>query len=132
MIISDPIADMLTRVRNANLVFLETVEIPSSNIKKEIARILKEEGYIKGWTVDHADGEEVIRLTLKYGADRERIITGLKRTSKPGRRIYVKKDKIPRILRGLGIAILSTPHGLLTDRDARKAGVGGEVLCVIW
>ncbi|MGB9834249.1 MAG: 30S ribosomal protein S8 [bacterium] len=129
---SDPIADMLTRIRNANLAYLETVEIPASKIKTEIARILKEEGYINDFVVDSSSGHDSIRIHLKYGPKKERIITGLKRVSKPGRRIYVGKDNVPRVLRGLGIAIISTSKGLLTDRDARRLGEGGEVICYVW
>ncbi|MCR4433371.1 MAG: 30S ribosomal protein S8 [Coprothermobacterota bacterium] len=129
---SDPIADMLTRIRNANLAYLETVEIPASKIKTEIARILKEEGYINDFVVDSSSGHDIIRIHLKYGPKKERVITGLKRVSKPGRRIYVGKDNVPRVLRGLGIAIISTSKGLLTDRDARRLGEGGEVICYVW
>lgn len=129
---SDPIADMLTRIRNANLAYMETVEIPASKIKTEIARILKEEGYINDFVVDSSSGHDIIRIHLKYGPKKERVITGLKRVSKPGRRIYVGKDNVPRVLRGLGIAIISTSKGLLTDRDARRLGEGGEVICYVW
>lgn len=129
---SDPIADMLTRIRNANLAYLETVEIPASKIKTEIARILKEEGYINDFVVDSSSGHDIIRIHLKYGPKKERVITGLKRVSKPGRRIYVGKDNVPRVLRGLGIAIISTSKGLVTDRDARRLGEGGEVICYVW
>ena len=132
MVMTDPIADFLTRVRNANGVYKDTVEIPSSNIKKAIAEILKNEGYIK----DHEfieDGKQgVIRLYLKYGSEREQVITGLKRISKPGLRVYVTKDEIPRVLGGLGTAIISTSKGVLCDRDARREGVGGEVICYVW
>lgn len=123
---------MLTRIRNANLAFHESVEIPASKIKKEIARILKEEGYINDFVVDSSSGNEVLRIFLKYGPKKEQIITGIKRVSKPGRRVYVGKDKIPRVLRGLGIAIISTSKGLYTDKEARKLGEGGEVICYIW
>ncbi|MCR4429131.1 MAG: 30S ribosomal protein S8 [Caldiserica bacterium] len=132
MVNSDPISDMLTRIRNANLAYHESVEIPASKIKTEIARILKEEGYINDFVVDSSSGHDVLRVFLKYGPKKERIITGIKRVSKPGRRVYVGKDKIPRVLRGLGIAIISTSKGLLTDKEARKLGEGGEVLCYIW
>ncbi len=129
---SDPIADMLTRIRNANLAYLETVEVPASKIKIEIARILKEEGYINDYVVDSSSGHEIIRIHLKYGPKKEQIIGGLKRVSKPGRRIYVSKENVPRVLRGLGIAIISTSRGLLTDKDARKLKEGGEVICYVW
>lgn len=132
MVNSDPISDMLTRIRNANLAFHESVEIPASKIKTEIARILKEEGYINDFVVDSSSGNDVLRIFLKYGPKKEQIITGIKRVSKPGRRVYVGKDKIPRVLRGLGIAIISTSKGLLTDKEARKLGEGGEVICYIW
>lgn len=132
MLVSDPIADMLTRIRNANLAFHDSVDIPGARMKVEIATILKKEGYINDFTVDNSSGQEIIRIFLKYGPGRERIITGLKRISRPGRRVYAKKEKIPRVLRGLGIAILSTSQGLMTDKEARRNGVGGEVLCYIW
>jgi small subunit ribosomal protein S8 len=123
---------MLTRIRNANLAYHETVEVPSSKVKKEIARILKQEGFINDFVIDSSTDHEVIRIHLKYGPMKERVITGLKRISKPGRRIYVAKENIPRVLRGLGIAILSTSNGLVTDKEARKTGQGGEVICYIW
>ena len=132
MLISDPIADMLTRIRNANMIFAESTEMPSSKMKLEMARILKEEGFIKEFTLDISSGVPIIRVLLKYGLKRDRVITGLKRVSKPGRRVYVGKDKVPLVLRGLGIAILSTSHGLMTDKTARKSGQGGEVLCLVW
>ncbi|MCX5975978.1 MAG: 30S ribosomal protein S8 [Coprothermobacterota bacterium] len=132
MLISDPIADMLTRIRNANMVFAESTEMPSSKMKLEMARILKEEGFIKEFALDTSSGAPIIRVLLKYGLKRDRVITGLKRVSKPGRRVYVGKDKVPLVLRGLGIAILSTSHGLMTDKTARKSGQGGEVLCLVW
>jgi len=128
---SDPIADMLTRIRNANQAFLESVDIPSSQVKKEIARILKQEGYINDFIIDRSNGE-IIRIFLKYGPKKERIISGLIKISKPGRRVYVTKEEVPRVQRGLGIAILSTSSGLITDKEARKLGQGGEVLCHIW
>jgi small subunit ribosomal protein S8 len=129
---SDPIADMLTRIRNANLAYLETVEVPASKIKIEIARILKEEGFINDFVIDNSSGHENIRIYLKYGPKKERMISGLKRVSKPGRRIYVSKENIPRVLRGLGIAIISTSRGLVTDKEARKLNEGGEVICYVW
>ena len=124
---TDTIADMLTRIRNANQMRYETVEIPASNIKREIARILKEEGFIK----DYKEEGRTLTLTLKY-ADKERVITGLKRISKPGLRVYAKNDNIPKVLNGLGIAILSTSKGIMTDKEARKQNIGGEVLAYIW
>lgn len=129
---TDPIADMLTRIRNANVVYREQVDVPGSKLKRAIAEILKEEGFIRDyqWVDDGKQG--VIRLFLKYGPNRTRVITGLKRVSKAGRRVYVSKEKVPRIRRGLGVAILSTPQGVLPDRKAREAGVGGEVLCYVW
>ncbi|MGB9553417.1 MAG: 30S ribosomal protein S8 [bacterium] len=129
---SDPIADMLTRIRNANLAYLETVEVPASKIKIEIARILKEEGFINDFVIDSSSGHENIKIYLKYGPKKERMISGLKRISKPGRRIYVSKENIPRVLRGLGIAIISTSKGLVTDKEARKLNEGGEVICYVW
>jgi len=129
---TDPIADLLTRVRNANAARHEVVEVPSSNIKKAIAEILLQEGYIKELE-EYSDGVvPMLRITLKYGADKERVITGIKRISKPGLRIYCKKDEIPKVLNGLGIAIISTSKGLLVDREARKVGLGGEVICYVW
>lgn len=132
MVMTDPIADLLTRVRNANAVKHEVVEVPSSNVKKAIANILLQEGYIKGLE-EYNDGVvPMLKLSLKYGADKERVITGLKRISKPGLRVYCKKDEVPKVLNGLGVAVISTSTGLLVDREARKAGLGGEVICYIW
>jgi len=129
---TDPIADLLTRVRNANIVRHEIVEVPSSTIKKGIANIMLQEGYIKN-IEEYQDGTvSMLRLSMKYGQNKERVITGLKRISKPGLRVYCKKDEIPKVLSGLGIAIISTSSGLLVDREARKAGLGGEVICYIW
>ncbi|HAZ37185.1 MAG TPA: 30S ribosomal protein S8 [Clostridiaceae bacterium] len=129
---TDPIADMLTRIRNANIVKHENVELPSSTMKKTIAEILVNEGYL-GSCEEYMDGSvPMMKLTLKYGADKERVITGLKRISKPGLRVYAQKDEVPKVLGGLGIAIISTSQGIMTDRDARKNGIGGEVLCYIW
>jgi len=129
---TDPIADLLTRVRNANAVKHEVVEVPSSNVKKAIANILLQEGYIKGLE-EYNDGVvPMLKISLKYGADKERVITGLKRISKPGLRVYCKKDEVPKVLNGLGVAVISTSNGLLVDREARKAGLGGEVICYIW
>lgn len=132
MVISDPIADMLTRIRNANQVRHEKVEIPGSNIKRSIAEILKSEGYVRDAEFVEDTHQGVIRVFLKYGKGQERVITGLKRISKPGLRVYVNHDSIPRVLGGLGVAILSTSKGILTDREARQAGIGGEVLCYVW
>ncbi|MBS4803674.1 MAG: 30S ribosomal protein S8 [Clostridium sp.] len=132
MVMTDPIADLLTRVRNANAARHEVVEVPSSNVKKAIANILLQEGYIKELE-EYNDGVvPMLRISLKYGADKERVITGLKRISKPGLRVYCKKDEIPKVLSGLGVAIISTSNGLLVDREARKAGLGGEVVCYVW
>ncbi|NEZ46630.1 30S ribosomal protein S8 [Clostridium niameyense] len=132
MVMSDPIADLLTRIRNANIVKHEVVEIPSSNIKKAITNIMLTEGYIKDLE-EYKDGSvDMLRITMKYGKNKERIITGLKRISKPGLRVYCRKDEIPKVLNGLGVAIVSTSNGIVTDREARKLGVGGEVLCYIW
>lgn len=132
MIISDPIADMLTRIRNANQVRHEKVEIPGSNMKRAIAEILKNEGYVRDAEFVSDEQQGVIRLFLKYGKGQERVITGLKRISKPGLRVYVNHESIPRVLGGLGVAIISTSKGILTDREARQQGLGGEVLCYVW
>ena len=129
---TDPIADLLTRVRNANSVRHEVVEVPSSSVKKAIVNILLQEGYLKG-VEEYNDGVvPMMRLTLKYGANNERVLTGLKRISKPGLRVYCKKDEVPRVLNGLGIALISTSKGLVVDREARKLGLGGEVICYVW
>ncbi|MBP3906555.1 MAG: 30S ribosomal protein S8 [Peptostreptococcaceae bacterium] len=132
MTMTDPIADMLTRVRNANMVKHETVDVPASNMKKEIARILLEEGFIRGYDVIEDGKQGIIRIQLKYGQMSERVITGLKRISKPGMRVYAAKDEVPKVLNGLGISIISTSKGILTDKQARKEGVGGEVICYVW
>lgn len=132
MVMTDPIADLLTRIRNANAVRHEVVEVPSSNIKKAMSNILVQEGYIKG-IEEYNDGiVPMLRLSLKYGNNKERVITGLKRISKPGLRVYCRKEEIPKVLNGLGVAIISTSNGIVTDREARKVGVGGEVLCYVW
>lgn len=132
MVMTDPVADLLTRIRNGNMVMHETVEVPSSKIKMGITQILKEEGYIKDFEYI-ADGKQgIIRIYLKYGQNREKVITGLKRISKPGLRVYVKKDEVPKVLGGLGTAIISTSKGLMADKNARKNGLGGEVICYIW
>ena len=131
-VVTDTIADMLTRIRNAVAMRYEEVKVPASNIKKEIARILKEEGFIKDYKVDDSDAQGTIILTLKYTDKKERVITGLKRISKPGLRVYANKDEIPKVLNGLGIAIISTSKGIMTDKEARKENIGGEVLAYIW
>ena len=131
-VVTDTIADMLTRIRNANQMRYEEVSVPSSNIKKEIARILKEEGFIKDYKINSDDAQGTIILTLKYTDKKERVITGLKRISKPGLRVYAKSDEIPKVLNGLGIAIISTSKGIMTDKEARKENIGGEVLAYIW
>ena len=132
MTMTDPIADMLTRIRNANVVKHETVDVPASNMKKELARILLEEGFIRGYDVIEDGKQGIIRIQLKYGQTGERVITGIKRISKPGLRVYCKKDEVPRVLNGLGIAVVSTSKGLVVDREARKMGLGGEVICYVW
>ncbi len=131
MMMTDPIADMLTRVRNALQARHETVAVPASKEKKEIARIMKEEGFISDFVVE-GDVKKTITITLKYGPNNEKVISGLKRISTPGLRVYAKAEKLPRVLNGLGIAIISTSHGLMTDRDARAKNVGGEVIAYIW
>lgn len=129
---TDPIADMLTRIRNGNNAKHEIVDVPASNMKKEIAQILVDEGYIKGFDVIDDGKQGIIRIQIKYGKNNERVISGIKRISKPGLRVYVNKDEIPKVLGGLGIAILSTSRGILTDKQAREKGVGGEVICYVW
>ena len=132
--LTDPVADMLTRIRNANKALHDRVEMPSSKLKEEIARILKEEGYVRDYHVERA-GElpyKVLVIELKYGRSRERVLTGLKRISKPGRRIYAGKDRLPRVLGGMGTAILSTSRGVITSRTAEREGIGGEVICFVW
>jgi small subunit ribosomal protein S8 len=130
--ITDPIGDMLTRIRNANTALHETVAMPVSGMKREIARILKEEGYIDDWSIAKGDTFDTLTLTLRYSPSRERVISGLKRVSKPGRRVYAKKDRPHRVLGGMGLAILSTSRGVVTGRQAQEQGVGGEVLCYVW
>jgi len=132
MVMTDPIADMLTRIRNANVVRHDKLEIPSSKVKVEIARILKDEGYIRDFEVVEDNKQGVLKLFLKYGSNNERVITGLKRISKPGLRVYAKADEVPRVLNGLGTAIVSTSNGVLSDKDARSQAVGGEILAYIW
>ena len=129
---TDPIADMLTRIRNANSSKHKTVDVPASNMKKEIARILFEEGYIKAFEEIKDDAQGVIRITLKYNEKGAKVIDGLKRISKPGLRVYASKDELPQVLNGLGIALISTSKGIKTDKEARKEGLGGEVLAYIW
>jgi small subunit ribosomal protein S8 len=130
--LTDPIADMLTRIRNANRAMHERTEMPTSRLKEEIARLLKDEGYIKDFEVKKGESYDSLVVYLKYGRNRERVITDLKRISKPGRRIYAKKDRLPRVLGGMGTAILSTSNGLITSRTAEERGVGGEVIAFIW
>jgi small subunit ribosomal protein S8 len=132
MMITDPIADMLTRIRNANSVKHATVDIPASNVKKTIAQILLDEGFIKGFDVIEDNRQGIIRVELKYGESKQRVISGLKRISKPGLRVYAKKTDVPKVLGGLGVAIISTSNGIITDRKARELGVGGEVICYVW
>ncbi|MGO1922761.1 MAG: 30S ribosomal protein S8 [Jeotgalicoccus sp.] len=132
MTVSDPIADMLTRIRNANIVRHDTLEIPGSNMKKEIAAILKTEGFVKNVEYIEDDKQGMIRVFMKYSNENERVITGLKRISKPGLRVYAKKDELPRVLNGLGIALISTSEGVLTEKEARKRNLGGEVLAYVW
>ncbi len=130
--LTDPVADMLTRIRNANKALQETVTMPSSRMKEEIARLLAEEGYIRGYRVERGPSFDTLVVELKFGRNRERVITDLKRVSKPGRRVYARKDRLPRVLGGMGTAILSTSNGLVTSRRAQELGVGGEVVCFIW
>lgn len=133
MVMTDPIADMLTRIRNASAVNHEHVEVPASKMKLELARIFKEEGYIRDYKVIQGENKHpVIRIFLKYGPGKTRVISGIRRISKPGLRVYAKKDEIPRVLGGLGVAVLSTSKGVMSDRQARKLGVGGEVICYVW
>jgi len=132
MVMTDPIADMLTRIRNALVVKHETIEVPASNMKRAIANILLQEGFIKGFTEIDNGNQGILRITLKYGPNNEKVINGLKRISKPGLRVYARKDQIPKVLGGLGIAIISTSKGVMTDKEARRLGVGGEVICYVW
>lgn len=132
MTMTDPIADMLTRIRNANLVKHDSVDIPASNLKKSIANILLQEGFVKGFDVIEDGKQGLIRVQMKYGPNKERVITGLKKISKPGLRVYAKRDEIPKVLGGLGMAVISTSNGVITDKEARKLGVGGEVICYVW
>lgn len=132
MVVTDPIADMLTRIRNANQMRYKEVEVPASKMKLEIARILKEEGFINDYKVKKNSIQDIIVLSLKYGQNKERVITGLKKISKPGLRVYAKADEVPKVLNGLGIAIVSTSKGIMTDRNARQESLGGEVLAYVW
>ncbi len=129
---TDPIADFLTRVRNANMAKHDTVEVPSSKLKLAIAEILKKEGFVKDYEYKKDNKQGVLKLYLRYGPDSTRVISGMKRISKPGLRVYAKKDELPKVLGGLGIAIISTSKGVMTDKEARREGIGGEVLCYIW
>ena len=132
MVMTDPIADLLTRIRNANLVHHDKVEIPASKIKRAIVQILKDEGFVKDYEV-LADGKQgILRVSLKYGPERDRVITGIKRISKPGLRVYAKREQLPKVLGGLGIAIISTSQGLMSDKQARKTNLGGEVIAYVW
>ncbi len=132
MTVNDPIADMLTRIRNANKGAKESVEMPASKMKVEIARLLKEEGYINDYALLRGKSFDSIVVDLKYGKDRQKVISGLRRISKPGRRVYTSKDDIPKVLGGLGVAVLSTSKGLMSGRDAEKQRIGGEVVCFVW
>ncbi len=132
MLTTDPIADLLTRIRNANIASKEKVDIPASKMKQSIIDLLKREGYIRSYRIVDDKGHKVIRVFMKYGTKQEKVITRLERVSKPSVRRYVNKDNIPRVINGLGIAIISTSRGIMTDRDARKQGIGGEILCKIW
>ena len=130
--LTDPIADMLTRIRNANKALQDRVVMPSSKLKVEIARLLKEEGYIRDFRIESGEPFDHLVVELKYGRGRERVLTNLKRVSKPGRRIYARKDRLPRVLGGMGVAIMSTSSGVMTSRSAEQQGVGGEVICFVW
>ena len=132
MVVTDSIADMLTRIRNANQMRYQEVSVPASNLKVSLAKILKEEGFIEDYKMVNDDVQGTILLTLKYGQNKERVITGLKRISKPGLRVYARASEVPKVLNGLGIAVISTSCGVMTDKEARKQNLGGEVLCYIW
>lgn len=132
MMVTDPVADLLTRVRNANMARHDFVEAPASKLNMEIVKILQSEGFIKGFEMARDAQFPTVRIVLKYGNRQDRVISNLKRVSKPGLRVYAKRDKVPRVLRGLGVAIISTSRGVMTDREARKQGIGGEVLCYVW
>jgi small subunit ribosomal protein S8 len=129
---TDPIADMLARIRNANKAMHESTSMPNSKIKEEIARILKEEGYIKAFRVEKGESFDTLVIDLKFGRNRQRVLSDLKRVSKPGRRVYARKDRLPRVLGGMGVAILSTSAGVVTARTAQERGIGGEVICFVW
>jgi len=130
--LTDPIADMLARIKNANKALHETAEMPTSRVKQEIARLLKEEGYIRDYHVEKGESFDTLVVELKYGRNRQRVLTDVKRVSRPGRRIYARKDRLPRVLGGMGTAILSTSSGVMTSRTAQERGVGGEVICFVW
>jgi small subunit ribosomal protein S8 len=132
MVVSDPIADLLTRIRNANTVFHDRIEVPGSKMKKAIVEILKSEGFVRDYEWVDNGHQGVIKVYLKYGPSKTRVISGLRRISRPGLRVYAKKDQVPKVLGGLGIAILSTSQGIMTDKKARQSGLGGEVLCYVW
>ncbi len=132
MTMTDPIADMLTRLRNGNAAYHDQIVMPSSKIKIEIAKVLKQEGYVSDYSIEDGEVGKVLKVDLKYGPNREKTISGVRRISKPGLRVYTKKEALPRVLGGLGIAIISTSSGLLTDRAAHRAGIGGEVLAYVW
>lgn len=132
MTMTDPIADMLTRIRNANIGYRDEVDIPSSKTKQQIAKILKEEGYIRDFDVVRSDIHDVLKVVMNYGPNRERVISGIKRISRPGLRVYANKDELPKVLGGLGIAILSTSKGVISAKEARRLRVGGEVICYVW
>ena len=132
MTMTDPIADMLTRIRNANTAGHDTVEIPASKMKKSIAQILKDEGFINDFEVIEDGKQGIIKVTMKYAANKEKVISGIKKISKPGLKVYAKAEDVPRVLGGLGIAIISTSKGVISDKEARKLGIGGEVICYVW
>lgn len=132
MVMTDPVADMLTRIRNASSVKHESVDIPGSKMKVELARVLKEEGFIREYKFIANENQGSLRVYLKYGPNKERVITGIKRISKPGLRVYAGKEDVPRVLGGLGLAVLSTSQGIVTDKQARRMGIGGEVICYVW
>ncbi|MBO2520874.1 MAG: 30S ribosomal protein S8 [Clostridia bacterium] len=132
MSMTDPIADMLTRLRNASAVYHESVDVPASKLKTEVARILKEEGFIRDYKIIESRPQPTLRIFLKYAPNKQRVITGIRRISRPGLRVYAGRDEIPRVLGGLGIAVLSTSKGVMSDKQARKLGVGGEVICYVW
>lgn len=132
MVVSDPIADLLTRIRNANMVNHDRIEVPGSKIKKAIVQILKDEGFVRDFEWVENGHQGIIRVYLKYGPSKSKVVAGLRRISRPGLRVYAKKDQVPKVLGGLGIAVLSTSRGIMTDKKARQEGVGGEVLCYIW